>query len=245
MTNLLLSPHSDDIAFSLGGALLQGQIPNATLATVFEYTSYIPYSEDENLSIDEVTNIRRAEDQAYAKQMGLVFTGLGLNDASQRGYVDWKELFNVRDYRQDAEATIIINAIHSFLNQQKNFTCLWVPLSIGNHIDHVLVHQAALQWWTESQQRQSQIEIMFYEDIPYAGTVELDEISDFIYQKIGLAVSQIIDISSAFPKKLNNLKFYASQVGSEDLDLVQKHADRIVPGKAVERVWRKQKANFS
>jgi LmbE family N-acetylglucosaminyl deacetylase len=235
--NLLLSAHADDIAYSLGGALLQGYIDpsTATLVTVFQRSLYAPYVLP-GAMVEEASAIRYAEDLTYAAQIGLKHQGLGLEDATLRGYPDLDCIFTVANYGQDPGAAASINTIQSFLDQQTAIERLWVPLSIGNHIDHVLLFQAVLGW-----QAPTALEIIFYEDIPYAGFEELANIAPWVQQVIGPAQPEIIDISVHFAKKLQNLAVYDSQVSTADIELVKLHAQRIVPGLAVERVWRRKK----
>lgn len=231
--DLLLSPHADDIAFSVGGALLQGYMSKATLVTVFEHSSYIPYA-DPTVSVEQASAIRHAEDLAYADKLGLRHMGLGLKDTTQRGYLDLEEIFTVTDYRKDPSAVQIIQTIQSFLNQHTEITRLWVPLAIGNHIDHLLVLNSVLTWKADPKP-----ELIFYEDIPYAGCETLQNIQTQVYQSIGFLEVETIDLGDRLEEKLTNLKIYASQVSQEDIDLAKLHAQRIVPGLAVERVWRK------
>ncbi|MEG4121575.1 hypothetical protein QUA43_29410 [Microcoleus sp. N9_B4] len=236
--NLLLSAHADDIAYSLGGALLKGYISQitATLVTVFQRGLYVPYARPK-ASVEEASAIRDAEDLAYAAKVGLKHKGLGLRDVTLRGYPDLEDsIFTVTDYRQDPGAVESIETIQSFLDEQTEMTRLWVPLAIGNHIDHVLLLKAVLGW-----KAKPELEVIFYEDVPYAGFEELDSIETWVQQVIGSAEAEIIDISEQFEKKLKNLEIYGSQVSQDDIDLVKLHARRIVPGLAVERVWRRKK----
>ena len=232
--DLLLSPHADDIAYSIGGILVQKYIANATLVTVFQRSSYLPFVETVS-SVEEAMAIRYKEDFTFAKKLDLNYGGLGLNDTTQRGY-DLDLIFKLTDYRQDPDSLKIIQALHSFFDQCVEITRLWVPLAIGNHIDHLLVLNAVLEWQTDYQP-----ELIFYEDIPYAAWQDLNDIETLVHQKIKSAKPENIDVSECFEEKLENLKIYVSQVSPDDIESVKFHAQRILSGLAVERIWRKIK----
>lgn len=230
---LLLSPDADDIALSIGGILLSGYLKNATLGTVFQQSSYIPFV-NTKATVDQASAIRFAEDIAYSNKVGLHHIGLGLKDTTQRGYLDFESIFQVTNYQQETDAIEIIQVIQSFLSAQTNLTRLWTPLGIGNHIDHILVNKAVLSW-----QADYDTEIIFYEDIPYASWQELNSIEIEIYKNIGSAKPEIIEITPWLQDKLENLQIYSSQISQAEIDSVKLHAQRIVNGLAVERIWRK------
>lgn len=234
--DLLLSAHADDIAYSIGGILLKGYCQQSKLVTVFEQTTFVPYTTKPANSIEEATAIRHAENIAYANKLKLEHYGMGLKDATLRRYTDLDTIFTVTDYRQDSGAEESIQVIHNFLDTQTQMQRLWVPLAIGNHIDHVILQKAVLSW-----QATFSCELIFYEDVPYTGFETLDSIDRWVREILGSTKVEIIDITQEFAAKINNLKLYASQVSSEDIERVRFHARRITPERAVERIWRQIK----
>ncbi|NEO44067.1 MAG: hypothetical protein F6K55_07980 [Moorea sp. SIO4A3] len=233
--DLLLSAHADDVAYSIGGLLLKGYCHEPKLVTVFQKSIYAPYSVESGSSEAVICNIRYAEDIAYANKLGLQHEGIGLKDVTLRGYTNLDTIFTVTDYRQDPDAEASIQAIQSFLNTQTGVTRLWVPLGIGKHIDHIILQKAVLLWSATSS-----LEKIFYEDVPYTGFEELSTIETWVQQTLGAAELEMIDICQHLEEKLQNLQLYSSQVSSEDLERVKFHAQRIVAGTAVERIWRQK-----
>jgi LmbE family N-acetylglucosaminyl deacetylase len=234
--DLLLSAHADDIAYSIGGILLKGYCQQSKLVTVFEQTTFVPYITKPVTSIEQATTIRQAENIAYANKLQLEHYGMGLKDATLREYTDLDTIFTVTDYRQDSGAEESIRVIHNFLNTQTEMKRLWVPLGVGNHIDHIILQKAVLSWQTTFP-----LELIFYEDVPYTGFETLNSIDTWVRQVLGSTQVEIIDITYQFEEKLSNLKLYASQISSEDIERVKFHAQRIMPGFAMERIWRQVK----
>jgi LmbE family N-acetylglucosaminyl deacetylase len=79
---LIISPHSDDIAFSIGGTLLSHFFPEPLMiATVFTRSISADYFDGPH---DEktITAQRESEDRAYAKRIGSGMVRLGLPEAT-------------------------------------------------------------------------------------------------------------------------------------------------------------------
>lgn len=230
--HLLLSPHPDDIAYSLGGTVLKGYIKEGVLVTIFQRSSHVPNIHP-SASLEEGSAIRYQEDKAYAEEVGLAYQGLGLKEAMDRGYQDFAAICREDNYLTDASIKDNICMIQSFLEQQAVST-LWVPLSIGYHIDHVIVNRSVLDWETKKK-----LEIIFYEDIPYAAYVNHDEIHSWITEHIGPVEEEWIDIGAEFQEKLRNIEIYKSQLNEQDRAGLVSHAKRLVPGFTMERIWRR------
>ncbi|HYR11217.1 MAG TPA: PIG-L family deacetylase, partial [Longimicrobium sp.] len=80
---LVLSPHPDDAAFSVGGLLHRRVFAPVTIATVFGRTNFLGvhgFQDDAR----EATSIRRAEDAAFAAAIGANLISCEFPDASVR-----------------------------------------------------------------------------------------------------------------------------------------------------------------
>lgn len=234
--HLLLSPHPDDIAYSLGGAVLKGYINEGILATVFQRSSHVP-NINLKASIDEGSSIRFKEDRAYAQRVGLAYKGLSLKEAVDRGYRDFDAICKKDSYLTDHSRVENNRVIQSFLEElleRQQITTLWAPLAIGYHVDHVMVSRAVLNWKTKKK-----LEIIFYEDIPYAAYLDRASLDQWIIQQIGPAKEELIDISAVFQEKMRNIEIYKSQINEQDVAGLKQHALRLVPGFATERIWSK------
>ena len=99
---LLLSPHSDDIVLSIGGLVANGLLTpfETTLHTVFTQSNHAPYREHE-LSIEQISQIRKAEDQVFCREFGFNYSGFSFKETLSRGYGSVEEIFNKTDPSED------------------------------------------------------------------------------------------------------------------------------------------------
>ena len=133
-SGLLLSPHSDDVAFSLGAALLEGRFARGRVVTVFSVSACI--AADTGESRDRVTALRRAEDCAFATMIGSVLEwhDLGRLDAPIRLGLSENAVCQCSDvWHDEAEIVALVQALEHTL--AKHSICV-VPLGLGGHVDH-------------------------------------------------------------------------------------------------------------
>lgn len=166
---LVLSPHLDDAAFSLGPLLAQhSKSVRFIVATAFSKSVDTPSSFalacqlDKGLSVDDdYMAIRTREDLGWAEAMGVETAYGELPEAPHRGYVSAAALFgpllpetNTRGY--------LFEWITHLLIQYKPIALL-SPMGIGNHVDHILVKETA------EHLNIAEVPVYFYKDLPYAG----------------------------------------------------------------------------
>lgn len=150
MTTLIVSPHLDDAVLSLPGFIhtrtRAGE--RVVVLTVF--------SEGDRRHAD-----RRAEDHAALAQLGAHAVHLGLQDAPERRRIacNFHELVlrPLNDDDPDAAAVRRVLVDH-ILGLAPTLTVL--PLGVGEHIDHRIVHAAHTELAGP---------LAFYADQPYAG----------------------------------------------------------------------------
>ena len=136
---LIISPHCDDAAFSIGGIIYEicQQEIDIIILTCFSKSHYAIKSSE--FSIEEITLIRKREDQMFrelcnAKEMQLLY--IDLLDAPLRKYRNVESLFD--PMLQDNELLLIDTIKNSIRPLLQADTLLLFPMAIGNHIDHVI-----------------------------------------------------------------------------------------------------------
>ncbi|MEM8960948.1 MAG: PIG-L family deacetylase [Acidobacteriota bacterium] len=223
---LVLSPHADDAALSVGGALQRSFFPSpVTVATLFGRSNY---SRDGGFHADwtEVTSIRRAEDERYATRLGIDLDYRELPEASLR---------DVPIFAKNARETIAIPeglepTLRDLLAATRPSEVL-IPLGLGHHVDHLVVHHVALAWPFATAVRR-----WFYEDLPYAAALG-GRVIRRRARDVGLPLEPIdIDITEVVDQKIDALSIYASQLEPRDLRKVARHRRRF--GRTRERLWR-------
>ncbi|TKC87279.1 PIG-L family deacetylase [Trinickia terrae] len=224
---LYLSPHRDDIAYSLAGRVLSARGPRGAgiAVTVFTRSDFAPYARA-GLTADEITQLRALEEARACRALNLETMALPFAEAPLRGYgsdalfVD--EAAALRDPIVDTLAERFA-ALHAQLKP----CAVYAPLGIGGHVDHLVTRAAAQIAFGPH------CPLPLYEDLPYAG--ELDEAGyrSALQCCTGERRGELTAAGGWLADKLGVLSFYASQVARKDLDAVISHTNRI----GGERVW--------
>src|ERR1039458_3924476 len=82
IATMMISPHSDDIAYSVGGTILSGFFPKPFLiVTAFTVSVTAPYLEGSH-DVVTVSSLRASEDEAFANKVDSQVLMLDLADAS-------------------------------------------------------------------------------------------------------------------------------------------------------------------
>lgn len=171
---LFIQPHYDDVPLSCGGTVArmvaQGDSPH--MITVFasdlvdemvgDFAAW-KHSRWKVTDADHVLAVRRAEDAEAAQALGCGVRWLGLPDAIYRGdrYRSDAELFGALPDEELELAWHLADEIRH-LPEWQDGTRVFVPLGVGNHVDHQLVFQAGRQLAAQG------VEVYAYEDCPYA-----------------------------------------------------------------------------
>jgi LmbE family N-acetylglucosaminyl deacetylase len=171
--HLFLAPHYDDVALSCGGTVAaladNGDLP--LLVTIFggepaptDLTAFARW-QHERWGTDHSDTIatRLAEDREAAAHLGCATRVLPFLDAIYRGdsYLSDEALFGpllLVDEPLIAEVVAVVSA----LADRADDTTFYVPLGIGEHVDHQVVYRAgralAAAGWR----------VLAYADFPYA-----------------------------------------------------------------------------
>lgn len=222
---LIIEPHMDDAALSVGGTMWlrrnQCEFTVLSLAGVNNFTTYYLVERD-FFDIAEVTALRKAESALFLKHVGGHHLTLDLPEAplryrNARWTLDW--------FRQHIEAIWTLVARSPGPGELEEWTAalarvfkgleaeeIWMPLGVGNHVDHQLARGACLQILSQPELIQGR-KVRFYEEVPY--TVNWPGHADRIITALRNAGARIeqerVDISEAITEKLHLLSIFASQ----------------------------------
>lgn len=216
--HVFISPHFDDVCFSLGNYITSCQ--NSCLVNVFSRCNYIA-----NLTIlnsfgnsvdrtEEISRIRAEEDKKFCFQNGLIQKNLGLSESTVVG----KHPFDLDGI--DSEIATVSNVlIQGLIDLHK--TCssevvLYCPIGIGGHRNHVSTFLAVTE---NFHYLKNYYNICFYEDLPYAANhaARKNGIVRFhsFYKEANVTqYKRELDESEAL-EKIANLDFYKSQQSAQ------------------------------
>jgi LmbE family N-acetylglucosaminyl deacetylase len=162
---VVLSPHRNDAAFSLGLAIEAWIAQGHAIEVIncFTRSGHAPFSDAESLHPNDrlsyATAVRLREDQAWSRPYGkrLRLTDLNLKDAPIRFRYTAEEIDTVPVNPADKAIDKIRKAL-----EKAQPDALLIPFALGNDVDHRTVRHAALLDPVITPV------FAFYEDLPYA-----------------------------------------------------------------------------
>jgi len=237
MPIVFVSPHPDDAALSCGGLIagLRARGEPVAILSVFSGPGALyrltPFQrlalgfgeqpegepgERGDAAIPtpaEVMAVRRAEDQAFADLVGASIEFLNLPDGVFRGYVGDAQLMGKR--RSDDKAPVAeLGAALARLRPDR----LYLPFSVGGHVDHQQTRRAAIALLSEPGSPYLD-RALFYEDFPYAltaGFERLDQLDPEILPSLPAGVKltpEYVELGATLDRKVEGLRAYESQLG--------------------------------
>ena len=244
---IYLAPHLDDAALSCGGQIYNQTKQGANILIVTIMAGDAPHDVTSGHAVElherwelekEVVATRRDEDIEASIILGADFAHWHIPDCVYRTILDTKELY----YSSWSE---IIGSVHPQeqpLIQQlgQKFASLppasriFVPLTVGNHVDHQIVRQAAEICFKEN--------LYYYEDYPYVQTEGAIESVIPKYSKSWQSIEYSLSTED-IQKKAEAITAYKSQLSTfftDTQDLMRQLRDYAnqVGG---ERIWHKHK----
>lgn len=225
---LLLSPHADDVAYSIGGIVaLLCMHTELLLITIFGRSGWALQEALRRQSIHSVSALREREDRDYCDRRRIDYSLLPCPDSFAMGYDEEKELRIAAD--NDPRTTDTVNLIMDSVTRRMPHFVI-APCSVGGHIDHQIVRNAA--------QGLNQFEVLYYEDIPYSARLPLAELDTHLIGQ-GLVPAMTIDIESVLEGKCADMWGYRSQTSVLTIAEMLLHACRIggYKGQYAERLW--------
>lgn len=227
---LVLAPHADDAAFSVGGLLRTWRGPK-TVLTIFGRSSFtVPdgFAADP----EPVSEMRRREDAAFCARVGARLVTWDLPEAALRRGPVWEAIFDAnldRHARADADAC---EALFAGLAQtlERPPDLLLAPLALGGHGDHILVRETARMF-----ARSAAPAFGLYEDLPYAAALAEDEIATIAAGVVADPALVFVPIRDGAVAKVDDARCYESQVDDTILGDLVRHAERWP--EPAERLW--------
>jgi hypothetical protein len=212
--NVFLSPHCDDVCFSLGDFASQR---GGCLVTMFSRSEHVgaPQSlpDDRQRRIAFVSALRRREDEAFAEAAGLDRRDLGLEEPSLLGF----EAFDLQRLgpaiaRTSATLTAaLLDLLPSDADPQS--TAVYCPIGIGGHRDHLSTLVAMRGAYPRLADRCT---LCLYEDLHYASDAArreagLRRVFDLFAGFALSSTAHVLDAEAA-ARKLGWIALYASQL---------------------------------
>ena len=241
MNIVVVSPHRDDAAFSLGLSI-RGWLADGYAVSVlncFTRSIYAPFSDAESLHSNDrmsyVTALRLREDELWLRQCGrgMTLLDLRLKDAPIRLRCSIDELSEIEVDPTDKA----IGKIRSALSDL-SMDALVLPLAFGNHVDHRTARDAAIACSNVV------LPTAFYEDLPYVSRVtDLSQIEssaqalDRELIPVYVPVSGPSNIEEAIATKLGIALCYDSQIDTATAQTIANFS-RYYGGR--ERLWTTQ-----
>lgn len=228
---MLISPHPDDIALSIGGLLHKKILPAPVqIVTVFGRSNYLAEMGFQR-GWKDVTLQRKYEDSIYASHIKVDLNYLEFPEASLRFGPSFEQVFT---NEIDFGITVPVDVSLSLRKIIDDFRplCIFAPLGLGGHHDHLLLQKAISEI-----AREKRIPTAFYEDLPYAAFYS-EEMIQKLVSALGPDMHPIyIPIEDELPEKIEALRLYPSQIQAETIEAVKTHAMRREEIGPVERIW--------
>jgi LmbE family N-acetylglucosaminyl deacetylase len=227
--NVYLSPHYDDIAFSLGARVAAA--PGGRLVNLFTRSGYVAGTPTDHwpdaTTIDRVMALRRAEDTAFSERYQLQRLDLGLDEPPVRRRSPW-DLGGLAD--DVAQIRIPLTELLRSLPSGARIFC---PAGIGGHVNHLAVRAVVVELLPELGAQS----VLFYEDLPYAASRRARRrgIADLHEALKGRKLRH--QAWRASSKKLEAVNCYPSQLAKPPTSLRRFSPRAIWPLGAHEAVW--------
>ncbi|KIZ38839.1 MULTISPECIES: PIG-L family deacetylase [Rhodopseudomonas] len=232
--DVVLSPHIDDAALSLGGAIaLRGGVARTLVLNIFSSQSY---QTGLRVPAERLDAIALAEDRLAGRLLGYHGHCLGLRGAQDRhrlgvaSVMGWSAaaVLAQSQLRDDIELVTgqAAAAIGAALGRAP-IADLFAPAAIGGHLDHVIVALAAPH--IAARLGVPAERIVLYEDLPYAaadlgGGVALHG-----------RVARLADITATAAIKRSALTVFKTRLRAPQIALCMAHAGRAAKAGAAER----------
>ncbi|GFO66548.1 hypothetical protein GMLC_01270 [Geomonas limicola] len=223
---VVLEPHMDDAALSVGGIMWlrrrECEFHIVTLVGVTNFTTQITIGRD-YFDPETVSGLRRDESVLWARHVGACHYTHPLREAPLR-FSD--EPWTLAWYQRNKKA------VGAFVNhtagpeEHQDWAALiektilelkpeqlWVPLGLGYHVDHELTRNAFLGLALEKPWLFKGLELYCYQDVPYAAIAPFhaDQLIQALEGAGATFEEQRVDITQVMNLKLQLLTLFRSQ----------------------------------
>ncbi len=229
--HLLLSPHPDDIALSIGGLLHGGLLAAPVrVVTLFGRSNYLETSGFQE-DVNAVTRIRQAEETDAVRTFGVELVYHELSEAALRDSEAGDCIFAENCTERFSGPPELDNLVLESVRDLPGAT-IWAPLGLGCHRDHLLVQRTAALV-AQSAGRP----LVYYEDLPYAAQMAERAIERHALQIERRLRPERIAVEGVFEQKLATVAGYSSQITARHLAMTRRYGKHWDRDTAYERVW--------
>jgi len=223
---VVIEPHMDDAVLSAGGCLLhrRGRCRTTILSAVkwSNHTSYLRLKRN-FLNVGEVTDLRLEESALVARLLGAEHRCLVWTEAPLRLWpAERWSVATVEKYNEIPRAFTglfpnpkDVSLLAEQLAQELTALApdeLWIPMGLGDHVDHRTTRNACLLMLAEARGRFSGLPVFMYEDVPYATFFgHAAQIRSALAAGGTHLARATEDITDVFEEKLRVVSLYASQ----------------------------------
>jgi len=223
---VVIEPHMDDAALSAGGRLLHRRGRwRMTILSVVKWSNFTSYllAKRKLLDVGDLTELRQQESILAAKLLGAEHRCLDWTDAPLRLWPaeHWSNKMVEKFCRSPQAFTCLfpnpreMSLLAGRLMQDLQMLApdeLWIPMGLGDHIDHRTTRNACVMMLAEVRARFSNIPVVMYEDLPYAAYVDHAAQIRAVFGDSGTRLIRAAeDITDVFGEKLRVISVYASQ----------------------------------
>ena len=223
---VVVEPHMDDAILSAGGRLLarrgQSRITILSVVKWSNFTSYLLLKRN-FCDVQRITALRQEESELAARVLGAEFRCLEWSDAPIRfwpverwnpgileRFVSRPQVF-VKLLPSPSDISLLAEELAQVLIDLTPNE-LWVPMGLGDHIDHRMTRSACLRMLADNRKQFRHLRVSMYEDLPYAANKgHAAQIRSAIVNCGGNLTRATEDITEGWQDKLRLVSIYASQ----------------------------------
>lgn len=224
---VVIEPHMDDAALSIGGSLLHRRSRgHTTILSVTQQSIFTSYFSSKRMFLNScaITRIREQESTLASELLGADHFSLGWPEAPLRycppdrwvlgtpaQLSELPQIFCKTLPRKEEEELLAEELFETLRNLAPDE--LWIPMGLGDHVDHTTTRRACFRMLSEAHSRFSGIGIYMYEDVPHKAVVpeQADHIRDVLARQ-GTSLTRVIeDITDVFEEKIRVVSVYGSQ----------------------------------
>jgi hypothetical protein len=205
-----LSPHYDDVCFSLGA--MAHALNRGTLVNLFTRSVYLANpgaAAARARSVEEVSALRRAEDDRFAALCSMRTTALELEEPALRGRRPHGE--GLEDDLAQLEGPLL-RTLDELAASTPGLRALFCPAAIGSHVNHVAALMTVARHFPRLEEK---YRVFFYEDLFYSAAYGRRIAGLFrLKRTVGqdrYGIRRVHRLEDAGKEKLSLIGLYASQ----------------------------------
>jgi len=170
---IFLSPHYDDVCFSLGQTARDHGAGH--LINIFTHCNHVAVSSELPRDREElarvVTQMRAEEDRQFSEDCGLTRCDLQLSEATVVG-LQPSDFSNIEGEVEQVEEKLVGLLLSQLHGSGHPTAALYCPMGMGRHRNHLSTFLVIIKRYAALRAR---ARIFFYEELPYASNVRFRE----------------------------------------------------------------------